>query len=480
MLWPTLLCCVSCSQAGSIVGSPPAELPLPEGINVVFNHRDGGRYRSPLTDQWRNGDDLEQFLVDAIHEAQQEILIAVQELSSPTIAEALVAAQQRGITIKLVLENNYSQPWSEQHPADLSPHQRKRQQQLKALADRNGDGLLSPKERQQSDAIAILKRHNIPFIDDTEDGSAGSGLMHHKFLVIDEHTVVTGSANFTSSGFHGDAGRKQTRGNVNHLLRFRDAGLAKLFKAEFQRLWGDGPGGAQDSQFGLGKEAPGIQIAQIGATRVEVLFAPHPKRHKQHGLQQIGGWLSTAQQGIDMALFVFSAQSLANQLQESVNKGVKVRLLADPSFASRSFSEVLDLLGVELPDRFCKLERNNKPYSSPLQGVGTPRLARGDKLHHKFAVIDNKKVITGSFNWSPSAAHTNDETLLMIDSPKLAAHFTREMNRMWRGAELGISPRIKRKLERQRAKCGSGVERNIEGQKQGGISLKSSSGLRRT
>ena len=177
---------------------------------------------------------------------------AAKSLQDQTrLAEVLVAAQQRGITIKLVLGNNYSQPWSEQHPADLSPHQRKRQQQLKAMADRNGDGLLSPKERQQSDAVVILKRHHIPFIDDTEDGSAGSGLMHHKFLVIDEHTVVTGSANFTRSGFHGDAGRKQTRGNVNHLLRFSDAGLAKLFKAEFQPLWGDGPGGDQDSQFGL-------------------------------------------------------------------------------------------------------------------------------------------------------------------------------------------------------------------------------------
>ncbi len=42
-------------------------------------------------------------------------------------------------------------------------------------------------------------------------------------------------------------------------------------------------------------------------------------------------------------------------------------------------------------------------------------------------------VITGPFNWSPAAAHTNDETLLVIESPKLAAHFTREMIRMWRG-----------------------------------------------
>ena len=84
----------------------------------------------------------------------------------------------------------------------------------------------------------------------------------------------------------------------------------------------------------------------------------------------------------------------------------------------------------------------------------------GDKLHHKFAVIDNRTVITGSFNWSPSAAHTTDETLLVIDSPEVAAHFTREMNRLWRGAELGITPRMQRRLERRRAQCGSGTLRS--------------------
>ena len=92
--------------------------------------------------------------------------------------------------------------------------------------------------------------------------------------------------------------------------------------------------------------------------------------------------------------------------------------------------------------------------------VGTPRLARGDKLHHKFAVIDNKKVITGSFNWSPSAAHTNDETLLVIHSPQLAKHFTREMDRLWDTAELGITPHIQRKLDRQKIRCSDGVERS--------------------
>jgi len=50
--------------------------------------------------------------------------------------------------------------------------------------------------------------------------------------------------------------------------------------------------------------------------------------------------------------------------------------------------------------------------------------------------------------------HCVYENTILIQTPELAAHFTREMNRMWRSAELGITPRIRKKLERQRAKCG--------------------------
>ena len=79
----------------------------------------------------------------------------------------------------------------------------------------------------------------------------------------------------------------------------------------------------------------------------------------------------------------------------------------------------------------------------------------------QFAVIDNRTVITGSFNWSPSAAHQNDEVLLVIESPLLAALFTREMDRLWRGAELGINGRLARKLAANRRRCGSGVRREL-------------------
>ena len=84
--------------------------------------------------------------------------------------------------------------------------------------------------------------------------------------------------------------------------------------------------------------------------------------------------------------------------REQIKRGIEIRLVADPGFASRPFSEVLDLLGVSHLDHTCKVEADNQPLDQALKGVGNHRLARGDKLHQKFAVIDNKTVITGSFN----------------------------------------------------------------------------------
>ncbi|MFM8260218.1 MAG: phospholipase, partial [Vulcanococcus sp.] len=58
-----------------------------------------------------------------------------------------------------------------------------------------------------------------------------------------------------------------------------------------------------------------------------------------------------------------------------------------------------------------------------------------------------------------SAAHQNDEVLLLIHSPLLAAHFTREMDRLWKGSDLGINTQLERKLLENRKRCGSGTQR---------------------
>ena len=431
-----------CTAQAQLLGQPSSPAPLPEGITLAFNHRPDRRYRSPIDGRWRAGDDLEAFVLEAIGDARSEILVAVQELSLPRIAEALVARHRAGVRVRVVMENTYSQPWSESHPADLDARGRHRQQQLQAL----GGG----------DALVILRDGGVPVIDDTADGSAGSGLMHHKFVVIDNREVITGSANFTPSCIHGDPDDSRTRGNVNHLLRLHSAELAALFRAEFEALWGDGPGGAPDSRFGLAKESGPMRWVRVGSVSVGVLFAPHRRREPHHGLQVLDELLEGTRQQADLALFVLSDQQLGNRLSALHDRGVTIRLLADPGFANRSFSEVLDLLSVSLPDHRCRLEANNRPRQSGIDGVGTPRLAAGDKLHHKLAILDQERVITGSFNWSPSAAHQNDETLLVIDSKAVASHFKAEVDHLWRGAELGITPRLQRKRERQLHACGSG------------------------
>jgi hypothetical protein len=49
--------------------------------------------------------------------------------------------------------------------------------------------------------------------------------------------------------------------------------------------------------------------------------------------------------------------------------------------------------------------------------------------------------------------------LLVIEYPLLAAHFTREIDRLWKSAELGITDRIARKPQQRRMLCGEGDRR---------------------
>ena len=57
----------------------------------------------------------------------------------------------------------------------------------------------------------------------------------------------------------------------------------------------------------------------------------------------------------------------------------------------------------------------------------------------------------------------DDIEQILVQAIELAQHFTREMDRLWDSAELGITPHIQRKLDRQRIRCGDGVERGLAG-----------------
>jgi phosphatidylserine/phosphatidylglycerophosphate/cardiolipin synthase-like enzyme len=280
--------------------------------------------------------------------------------------------------------------------------------------------------------------------------------MHDKFVVVDGRTIIVTSANFTTSDVHGDFKSPASRGNANNMLKISSAELATLFTQQFNLMWGDGPGGKPDSKFGVKKPFHPAQSVTIGSTTVEVQFSPTrpslPWERSSNGL--IGKTLSTAKKSVDMALFVFSEQKLVNLLDTVHQNGVEVRALIEPGFAYRSYSEALDMLGIALTDN-CKQEAANRPWQNPITTVGVPSLPPGDLLHNKFGIVDQETVITGSHNWTDAANTGNDETVLVVHSAIVAAHYQREFERLYNNAILGIPPAVQKKVNAQQQQCRS-------------------------
>ena len=298
-------------------------LPQDPLIQAYFNQSNDSRYTEPYRQQTRSGDHLEEFITVAISSARSTVDIAVAEFRLPGIAKALAHRQRSGIKVRLIVENLYNRPIALTAPqlAALPKREQERYAELVQLADANKDGSLSEAEISNGDALAIVRDAGIPVLDDTADGSKGSGLMHHKFVVIDGKTVTVTSANFTTSDIHGDFKSAASRGNPNNLLKLESPELAKLFAEEFSIMWGDGPGGKPDSKFGVKKPMRPHARVRVGNATVAVQFSPAtaktPWQQTSNGL--IDRTLASSSKSVNLALFVFSAQQSTVYTQVKVN-----------------------------------------------------------------------------------------------------------------------------------------------------------------
>ena len=52
-------------------------------------------------------------------------------------------------------------------------------------------------------------------------------------------------------------------------------------------------------------------------------------------------------------------------------------------------------------------------------------------MHHKFALIDDTRLLCGSYNWTRGAADVNFENLIDTTHPELVAAFAAEFARLW-------------------------------------------------
>ena len=139
-------------------------------------------------------DNLLDTIVKFISGAKKKLLIAVQELDSQEIAEAIIQAKQRGVQVKLVLEADYLIA-KKAHEDPFSP------------------GGSHEKNRTLHNAILRAKiKTNTDF---------NQKIFHQKFIVRDGTSVLTGSTNFTDTG---------VSKNLNHIAIIHDEAVAKIFR----------------------------------------------------------------------------------------------------------------------------------------------------------------------------------------------------------------------------------------------------------
>jgi phosphatidylserine/phosphatidylglycerophosphate/cardiolipin synthase-like enzyme len=58
-------------------------------------------------------------------------------------------------------------------------------------------------------------------------------------------------------------------------------------------------------------------------------------------------------------------------------------------------------------------------------------------MHNKFAIIDNEVLITGSFNWTPTADRKNEENLLIMTDRWLIKKYAERFEYLWKAGRKG-------------------------------------------
>jgi phosphatidylserine/phosphatidylglycerophosphate/cardiolipin synthase-like enzyme len=142
---------------------------------------------------------------------------------------------------------------------------------------------------------------------------------------------------------------------------------------------------------------------------LEIYFSPQD-RVAQHVLDRI----ASARRSIRFMAFSFTSAAVADAMVAQANAGRSVQGVIESQNAGGSGSVFgrLSQAGVEvLEDGNCYI------------------------MHHKTIVIDERTVITGSYNFTNSAEKDNDENLVIVDDPNLARTYLEEFERVYAQAQ---------------------------------------------
>jgi len=144
-------------------------------------------------------------------------------------------------------------------------------------------------------------------------------------------------------------------------------------------------------------------LPSLAKTEVYFSLSDNPQKEIIKNINQ-------AEAFINIAMYIFTDREIAIPLVKAHERGVKVRLYLDKDQVDYKYSQSRFLVQ---------------------KGIKTRISSNNYIMHNKFAIIDNRILLTGSYNWTFSANHRNDENLMVIDDPEIIEIFQNQFINLW-------------------------------------------------
>lgn len=323
-------------------------------------------------------DDLESVIRDFIASARTSLSIAVQELDSEPIAQAIIDASWRGLRVEVFLEQDYLRtPLPGSPPSPPAPRD----------GESDDDALRRVQWAEDTTELATNRRILAALLrsDVQVRGDYNPKIFHQKFVLRDydgkaapTSALLTGSANFTQTDTHR---------NLNHVFVFRDADVCRQYLTEVDQL--------RRGRFGRELHGATPRTYDVGGVPVKVLFAPDHTPELEIMKQMLKG-----SREIWFAIFTFAGSSgIDDTMLALARGGMTIKGVLDPAQAKQKWAAPAWLV------------HDNIELYVPRKAGDFTTLR---KLHHKLMVIDEQVVVAGSFNYTEPANEFNDENIFVL------------------------------------------------------------------
>ncbi len=242
-----------------------------------------------------------------------------------------------------------------------------------------------------SDALDKLDLTRLKWVGIYVMGDRRESLMHNKFLIIDGKILWTGSLNLTDSGAANDE---------NVMMRLQSTELAANYLLKYNEMF-------NEDKFGADRRAKTTRTEfNLAGVAVENYFSPEDKIDTR-----LVSLVNNAEKSVHVLAYSFTLDRLADALINANLKGVKVRGVFDRESTEENQGADFDKLAKARLD--VRLD-------------GSPGL-----MHIKAIIVDGKTVAFGSYNFTASAENRNDENILIINDPAIAASFEDAFERIY-------------------------------------------------